>query len=327
MSKKRYTPYSFGIILLLMISTITPVFAEVVNLQIDSEISVNNQIAFSGIVEKGSNGLVTIVIRDFNEEFIMLTQSQIDHDYSFKKTIDMKNKFLELGVYNATGFILNMTKGVMINFEVTTNGIHVDSIEEVDEMTSIESIKESMEDVPMKLPQEIDEIIINTGIADFVDSSKDPQYYVDRYNNEKSYKSWFDRNYPQLTIEQAVGITHEITEDIAEVKTIVQEIIIKEILPEAEALTLPNTPQPNNNTEIAQISVAIAALGILFGTVYWVKRNVDNNSRQISINRDTIRRRIIQPIIGSNPKEILQTRLAKGDITLEEYEKIKIKLD
>ncbi len=66
---------------------------------------------------------------------------------------------------------------------------------------------------------------------------------------------------------------------------------------------------------------------ILFGTVYGVKRNVDNNSRQISINRDTIRRKIIQPIIGSNPKGILQTRLAKGDITLEEYEKIKSKLD
>ena len=67
-------------------------------------------------------------------------------------------------------------------------------------------------------------------------------------------------------------------------------------------------------------------MGILFGTVYGVKRNVDNNSRQISINRDTIRKKIIQPIIGTNPKEILKTRLAKGEITLEEYEKIKSKL-
>ncbi len=32
------------------------------------------------------------------------------------------------------------------------------------------------------------------------------------------------------------------------------------------------------------------------------------------------------PIIGTNPKEILQTRLARGEITLEEYEKIKSKL-
>ncbi len=323
MSKKRYTPYSFGIILLLMISWITPIFAEVTNLQIDSKTSINNQIGFFGTVEKESNGLITIVIRDFNDDFIMLTQAQINPDYSFKKIIDMKNKFSEPGMYDATGFILNMTKGVMVNFKVTTNGIHVDTIEETNEVILIESIEKSDEEVPVKLPKEIDEIITNSGIADFVDSSKDPQHYVDRYYNEKSYKSWFDKNYPQLTIEQAVGITDEITE----VRAVVQEIITKEIIPEAEALSVQNTTQPTNNAEIAQILVAITALVILFGTVYGVKRNVDNNSRQISINRDTIRRKIIQPIIGSNPKEILQTRLAKGDITLEEYEKIKLKLD
>ena len=65
---------------------------------------------------------------------------------------------------------------------------------------------------------------------------------------------------------------------------------------------------------------------ILFGAVYGIKRQVDNNSKRISINRETIRKKIIQPIIGSNPKDILQTRLAKGDITLEEYEKIRIKI-
>ena len=78
---------------------------------------------------------------------------------------------------------------------------------------------------------------------------------------------------------------------------------------------------------MAQMVLAIAGLGILFGAVYGVKIKVDGNSKLISINRDTIRQKLIQPIIGSNPKGILQTRLAKGDITLEEYEKIKSKLD
>ncbi|MDX1441516.1 MAG: fibronectin type III domain-containing protein, partial [Nitrosopumilaceae archaeon] len=35
------------------------------------------------------------------------------------------------------------------------------------------------------------------GIAPFVDPSKDPQSYVDRYNNEATYKAWFDENYPE----------------------------------------------------------------------------------------------------------------------------------
>ena len=46
----------------------------------------------------------------------------------------------------------------------------------------------------------------------FVDPTKDPQHYIDRYNNEPQYKEWFDTNYPDYTIEEAVGITSPIPE-------------------------------------------------------------------------------------------------------------------
>ena len=43
--------------------------------------------------------------------------------------------------------------------------------------------------------------------APFVDESKDPQSYVDRYNNESSYKEWFDDNFPEYdSIYEAVGL-------------------------------------------------------------------------------------------------------------------------
>jgi hypothetical protein len=45
------------------------------------------------------------------------------------------------------------------------------------------------------------------GVAAFVDPSQDPQYYVDRYNNEPKYKEWFDENLPEYaSIYQAVGL-------------------------------------------------------------------------------------------------------------------------
>ena len=45
------------------------------------------------------------------------------------------------------------------------------------------------------------------GIASFVDQTKDPQHYIDRYNNEPKYKEWFDTNYPQYSsIYEAVGL-------------------------------------------------------------------------------------------------------------------------
>jgi len=43
--------------------------------------------------------------------------------------------------------------------------------------------------------------------APFVDESKDPQHYVDRYNNEIRYKEWFDATYPEYSsIQEAVGL-------------------------------------------------------------------------------------------------------------------------
>ncbi len=43
--------------------------------------------------------------------------------------------------------------------------------------------------------------------ASFVDTTKNPQYYVDRYDNEPIYKEWFDANYSQYSsIYEAVGL-------------------------------------------------------------------------------------------------------------------------
>ena len=45
------------------------------------------------------------------------------------------------------------------------------------------------------------------GLASFVDETKDPQSYVDRYNNEATYKEWFDANFVEYdSIYQAVGL-------------------------------------------------------------------------------------------------------------------------
>jgi len=43
-------------------------------------------------------------------------------------------------------------------------------------------------------------------IEDFVDPNKDPHIYLKRYILEEKYKDWFDRNYPNITIYDAVGL-------------------------------------------------------------------------------------------------------------------------
>ena len=55
------------------------------------------------------------------------------------------------------------------------------------------------------------------GVASFVDVSKDPQSYVDRYTNEPIYKEWFDENYSQYSsIYQAVGLEEPVVEPVVE---------------------------------------------------------------------------------------------------------------
>ncbi len=72
-------------------------------------------------------------------------------------------------------------------------------------------------------------------VASFVDVTKDPQSYVDRYNNEPTYKEWFDENYLQYSsIYEAVGLEEpefglcgDGTKLINGVCTIVEKIIEK----------------------------------------------------------------------------------------------------
>ena len=53
--------------------------------------------------------------------------------------------------------------------------------------------------------------------ASFVDESKDPQHYIDRYNNEPTYKEWFDENYSQYSsIYEAVGLEELVVAPISE---------------------------------------------------------------------------------------------------------------
>ena len=40
-----------------------------------------------------------------------------------------------------------------------------------------------------------------------MDPNKDPRSYLRRYIAEQTYKDWFDRNYPDYTIYEAVGLS------------------------------------------------------------------------------------------------------------------------
>ena len=65
------------------------------------------------------------------------------------------------------------------------------------------TIKQAIE---LAIPDAFPETDQQKPIAPFVDPKQDPQYYIDRYNNEETYKEWFDSNFPDYTIYEAVGV-------------------------------------------------------------------------------------------------------------------------
>ena len=44
----------------------------------------------------------------------------------------------------------------------------------------------------------------------FIEIEKGPQHYIDRYYNDEFYQEWFDANYPDYTIEEAVGYNSDL---------------------------------------------------------------------------------------------------------------------
>lgn len=73
-------------------------------------------------------------------------------------------------------------------------------IEDTDFLKGIEYLIENNIIIILNLPE-------SKPISSFVDPQKDPQHYIQRYTNEPSYKDWFDRNYPDYTIYEAVGLS------------------------------------------------------------------------------------------------------------------------
>ena len=69
--------------------------------------------------------------------------------------------------------------------------------------------------------------------------------------------------------------------------------------------------------------LALGGLAVLFGAVYGIKLKVDNNTERISNNRETIKKKLLGNILHHDPLDMIRDRLAKGEIGVDEYAKVK----
>jgi len=337
----RKSLFSLTIIGMLFSSSTIPVFAEVETIQTDKLFYSNgDKIIFSGTVDYDSTGLVSIVIRDSNDKFVLLTQAIIKTDNTFERSVNSNEKFSIHGIYNATAFIVKISEGAFTIFDYSLDGSPVDpSVSNLQDSSQGPATITSSQTTQSALEPESEPI---SKIASFVDPTKDPQHYIDRYNSESAYKEWFDTNFPEQTIYEAVGITPvELT-----LESVVDSIIQdppKSTQELSQSQVQSSTVSPSLDTvnaEVAPMLLALGGLGILFGAVYGVKRRVDSNTEQITDNKTKLekkvndnseqifqnrfwlKKKLMSLKFGGEPIVVIKERLAKGEITVDEYYKL-----
>lgn len=321
----------FFLMLILLISTIVPAYAAVTSFHTDRTFYVKgDQVSISGTVDVESTGLVSIVFRDSNNKFVLLTQAFIQSDSTFKKYISTELKFTDHGIHNATAFIFNLTKGKTVSFDFSMDGsIPIPSITKIltseSPVETGDSVSNENESRPKVIPETFSENE-ESELPDFVDPEKEPQHYLDRYYNESTYQDWFDRNYPDLTIEEAVGLESQTNLNIKEaIEEKIDSVISVNILPDVEAATIINEPLSNvnsNNHEFTLLSLALGGVAVLFGATYGIKRKVDTDSKNISQNRASVRK-MFGSILGYSPMDVIKNRLARGEISINQYTRLK----
>ena len=106
---------------------------------------------------------------------------------------------------------------------------------------------EIIEEAKPEVIEEIDVSIKKT--LGFVDAKKNPHDYLKRYLKEPKYKDWFNRNYPNYTIYEAVGLS---TSDYLAMKRELfpeSEIIQEEELDEKKRSTINFKPTTTHETK------------------------------------------------------------------------------
>ena len=95
-----------------------------------------------------------------------------------------------------------------------------------------------IEEIEPEIIEEVDVDVKKT--MNFVDPKKDPHEYLKRYLKEPKYKDWFNRNYPNFTIYEAVGLS---ASDYLEMK--------RQLTPESESVIeeLQSTKQIKSSQE------------------------------------------------------------------------------
>ncbi len=153
---------------------------------------------------------VAIMIRNPSNGFLTLITTFPDKDGYYEAKIETDSKFKTDGTYTVTAFTDDPNRGTQAIFYFSREAPPPPPVKtlpgqsiQAEPTTTSEPVTQPEPVTPKPKPR-----------PSFVDPQKDPQSYVDRYNNEARYKEWFDGNFPDYTIYEAVGLAEPAKEKV-----------------------------------------------------------------------------------------------------------------
>ena len=105
---------------------------------------------------------------------------------------------------------------------------------------------------------------------------EEPEHYVERYITEPDYKAWFDRNFPDYTIYEGVGITQ------SQYQKIVNDLTKPQPVAEQKTVTA-----QESSGGLVYVLVAVVAVGGVIGAVFFIKKG----SKASAVQRESPSRR------------------------------------
>jgi len=300
---------------------IMPAYADIKSLKTDKTFyKKGDKIIFSGTAEDEDVGeFVTVVVEDSASNFVTLRQGFITVDKDFEVTIDTKEKFVSHGVYNATGFVENKTNSKWVVFDFSLDGSPVIHQTQQPAPTTEPAPAQqpaqqepSQTQQPSPTPQPNEEVESETDSEDTTIQEK----IKERIEAAKKEREAQTTTPPKTgSDETAVNqtTTGESTTSTDDTKVTGNEPATSGV---STAIDL--------GSNLLYVVIGLGGAGAVAGVVYGIKnknRHNQGNKPVVKIREPSERSSI--PSEDDYALMILKNRLAKGEITIDEYNALK----
>lgn len=295
---------------------IMPAYADIKSFKSDKTFyKKGDKIIFSGTAEDEDVGeFVTVIIEDPAGNFVTLRQGYVTIDKNFTITIDTKEKFASHGIYNATGFVVNKTNSVWKTFDFSLDGspvIHPTSQPAPTQQPTQQPAPQPTSTPPTEQSSQSSEENENESNSDELTIQEKIKERIEAAKKQKEAQA----NPPSQT-ESESTVDQTTT---GESTTATDDTTVTGDKPGTTGIST----AIDLGSNMLYVVIGLGGAGVITGVVYGIK----NKNRHDQDVKPVVK--IREPSVKSAPSEddyalmILKNRLAKGEITIDEFNALK----